>query len=307
MKDYYKILELDKEASQEDIKKAYRKMSKKYHPDTSQGDDTKFKDVNEAYSVLSNEGKKKKYDMGVDPDAETTFRPGSGGPFGGFGVNFGFGDDIFEEVFKKYNMNFDGGSGYRSRGPRKMNGGDIKVELRLAMEDVFNGKKVEIPLKRKEFESGNYVEKQRTFKINIKKGFQPGKPVVLHNEGHRGANGGRNGNIVIIPTLRKHNFFNHRNSHLFCDIELTIPQIVLGDTVKIKNVDGEIVDIDIPPRSNDGDTIEIRGKGLPVSESSRGKMIVRIHASYPKELTQDQIYIIQSLGETLQSKNEFNF
>lgn len=308
MKDYYKILELDKEASQDDIKKAYRKMSKKYHPDTSQGDDNKFKEVSEAYSILSDENKRKKYDHGIDPNSDNMFNPGDArGPFGGFGVNFGFGDDIFEEVFKRYNMNFDGGRGYTSKGPRPRNGGDIKLELRLAMEDVFVGKKVEIPLKRKEWENKQYVEKQRTFKMNIKKGFTPGKPIILHNEGHHGINGGRNGNIIVIPTLRKHSFFEHRNSHLICDVNLTIPQIILGDTIKIKNIDGEILNIDIPPGSKDGDIVEMRGKGLPVSETSRGKLIVRIHVLYPKDLTQDQVYIIESLSKTLPKKNEFNF
>lgn len=307
MKNYYKILEIEKGAEKEEVRKAYRTLSKKYHPDTSKGDDNKFKEIQEAYSVLSDDKKRKKYDMGMDPDTPDSAFSGGQGPFGGFGVNFGFGDDIFEEVFRRYNMNFDGSGPFQSRRPRAKNGGDVKVELRLGLKDVFTGKKVEIPLRRKEFENNSYVEKQRTFKLDIKKGFIPGKPIVLHNEGHQGMNGGRNGNVVIIPTLRKHEFFEQRNAHLFCTITLTIPQIILGDTVKIKNIDDEVVNVEVPTGSKDGDSIEIRGKGLPVSETSRGKLIVRIKAEYPKDLTHDQIYIIESLGKTLEKKNEFNF
>ncbi len=299
MKDYYKILGVDKNASQDEIKKAYRKLSKQYHPDTSQGDDTKFKEIQEAYSILSDEQKRKEYD---NPNpfsgSGNPFASTGGDPFGGFNVRFtwGGGTDTWEDIFTTFGM---GGS------QRKRKGKDIKIEVRLDFIDVFTGKSMNIPITRRENEHGVIVEKKRTFKLNIQKGFNPNKPIVLKGEGHHGMNGGKAGDIKIYPRLKAHPFFQYDGYNLLCTITINFTQALLGDTIFIKNIDGENIKTSIPEGIKDGQSFVIKNKGFPIAENTRGDMIIRVHIEYPKQLNEKQKELVASLHSTFDTTKKF--
>jgi curved DNA-binding protein len=293
MKDYYKVLGLEKGASAEDIKKAYRHLSKKYHPDATQGSDDKFKEIQEAYSILSDPQKRKEYD---NPKQGFGFNPSGGfsrsADWFDMGYNPGF-DDFFEEIFRRH-----GFDPYAQHRTRKKNGANIKVEVRLDLSELFTGKSLNIPISRREMSESGINEMSRNFKVNIKKGFIPGKPIVLRGEGHAGESGGRPGDIIIVPHVKPHPFFKiGRNGNLYCEISVNYTQALLGDTVYIDHVTEGKVEVNIPAGIKPGKAIKLDNKGYPISENSYGDVIVRIDVEFPKKISKEEKELLHQLYE----------
>lgn len=302
MKDYYKILGVSEEASQEEIRKAYRNLSKKHHPDTSQGDDSRFKEIQEAYSTLSDKQKRQEYDMQKN-GPKMGFNPSGFGASGFSGFNPFSGDDYFEDILKKHG--FDPRQFRSSYGARPRSGKNITIHIKLSLEEAFMGKELSIPIKRNE--SGKMVE--RIFRFNVKKGFKPGKPIVLKNEGHRGVNGGKNGDIIIVPKLKEHPFFEYRGgADLECEVEVFFTQAILGDKIFIKHLNGGMTEVDIPPKSSSGDVFILKNRGYPISENSYGDLYVRLKILMPKELNKEERRLVEEYHQqSKEKKKEFNF
>lgn len=305
MKNYYQTLGVSEDASQEEIKKAYRNLSKKHHPDTSQGDDGKFKEIQEAYSYIGDEQKRKQY------DAERRGPQMGPNPFGGGSWSFNFGaggqateEDMFEEIFRRF-----GFDPFEARGRRKKRGADIKLGIRISLEEAFKGKELSVPIKRRENVNGTIREVERTFRLNVRKGFRPGKPIVLKGEGHVGENGGPTGNIVVVPQLRPHGFFIYNGSpHLECTVPIYFTQAVLGDTIYIKHVSGETLQVDIPPLTTHGAVIMLKNKGYPISENAYGDLKIKIKVEMPNELSTEEKKLVEQIHmQSDKKKKEFNF
>jgi len=290
--DPYKILGINRTASKEEIKSAYRKLAKDYHPDANGGNDSKFKQINEAYKILTDPVVKAQH------EEEMFKRNQSSGA-----------EDFFREFMSQRGFNFTNpprGFGFNpdefsSRVRMKHNGSNITIRLYLSLEEAFYGKNIEISVDRLErLDINKLIQKNRRIKINIPKGARDGQQLVLKGQGNQGQGGGRDGDIVIIIQLKQNSLFSVKEHNIFSKIKVSFTQAILGDTITFKNIDGEKVDITIPKFSQQNQNIEILNKGMPVGNSDvRGNLILTIDIEMPKSLTENQLDLIRSLNKEI--------
>ena len=312
-KDYYKILGISRDATQEDIKKAFRKLALKYHPDRHKGDkeaEERFKDINEAYAVLSDPEKRRQYDtFGAqefhrhfsredifrDYDLTNLFKDlGIGGMgfrsvfFGGQGHGFGL-DEIFSTLFETGRSHGGFGFGDRpgdhcSTSPR---GQDVVLELPLTISEMVNGGKKVISLR-----TGNASEK---IEVTIPKGIMPGKKVRIPGKGAQGP-GGR-GDLYLL--IRHDDSEPCRLDGLDWEIERSISfsHACLGTTLEVPIYDGTIIRLKLPPGTQCGQRFRLKGKGLKGEFGTRGHGYVRIKIDVPRKVTKEQRELIEKLKE----------
>lgn len=301
-KDYYKILGVDKSASSEEIKKAYRKLAKKYHPDRNQGDraaEEKFKEISEAYEVLGNTEKRKKYDnMSFDYSryrntgrgADDWFRDysfqsaGSGGYSGGFGDVFGS-SGTFSDFFETF---LGGSTSSRRRTSSRTSarkGHDMEANLNISLEEAFYGREKDIQVE------------GRTLRIKITPGIIDGKKLRLKNQGAAGIFGGENGDLYLNISIDEHVRFERKGNDLYCDLPVDLYSMMLGGKKKIKTIDDKTLNIDIPPETENGKVFRIPGMGMtyPSAPGQRGDLFVKITVSLPKNLSGEEIKLFEKL------------
>jgi curved DNA-binding protein len=290
--DYYAILGLPKTASAEDIKKAYRKLARQYHPDLNPDNKEahkKFQQINEANEVLSDPDKRKKYDQyGKDWKHADQFeqaraqRQQGGGGFqgGGFEGDFGGGDfsDFFESLF--------GGMGSRSQKTnRKFRGQDIEASLQLKLSDV-------------------YTTHQQTFKINgknlritIPAGAEDGQKIKLSGQGHAGSNGGPNGDLYIQFQIVNDTKFKRTGNDLHTTASIDLYTAVLGGELTLDTMSGKIK-IKVTEGTQNGTKIRLKGKGFPVykKDGEFGDLIVTFHVIIPTNLKEEQKELFRKLS-----------
>ena len=290
--DYYKILGVDKNASQDDIKKAYRKLARKLHPDLNPNDkeaEKKFKELNEANEVLSNPENRAKYDKygenwkhGEEYErAQQQQRQQYGNYSGGFsGADFGDGTD-FSDFFQ--NM-FGGGAGFGRSASGKFKGQDVNAELNLTLKDAakthqqtfdINGKKV---------------------RITIPAGVYDGQQIKLKGYGNPGVNGGPNGDLYITFTIPADPVFERIGNDLKSKITIDLYTAVLGGEVQVKTLDGE-VNLKVKPETQNGTMVRLKGKGFPVykKDGNFGDLFVTFDIKLPTNLTDKQKELFEQL------------
>jgi curved DNA-binding protein len=305
--DYYKLLGVDKKASQDEIKKAYRKLAMKYHPDRNKGDksaEEKFKKISEAYAVLSDKEKRKQYDTFGASDfrqrysQEDIFRSFN---FGDIFREFGFEDSSFGNVFtggggpgRGFSFSFGGGDPFTSRaGGRQaqIKGPDVVYEMPVTLQDVLNGATKMIALE----------EGGKTRKINIKlpKGMVSGKKLRLAGKGQPGAYGGPPGDLYIQSKVLDDSTFSLVGHDLFIDREIKLTEALLGTQIKVPTVDGKELNMKIPAGTQHQTKLRMKGYGLPeMKKGQRGDLYARILVKTPKRLSKKQKSIVQELAET---------
>lgn len=298
----YKILGLDNNASKDDIKKAYRNLSKKHHPDINGGDDTKFKKISDAYKILTDPKAKSAYE---EEKMRQTHR---NNPFGrGFYQSNGPQnvDDILRE-FMKANGFGNPEMRYHTKIKKKIHGRPINVKVFLNLEDAFHGKVIEIKIDRYErINSEKRVLRNKRIKVTIPKGAKNSQQLVLRNQGNQGINGGSDGDIYINIEIKPHKYFLRKDHDLFTTIKVPFTQVILGDSVKFKNLNGEMLDVIIPPGTGEDDEIEIRGKGMPIGNSdARGSLRLIVAIEMPGELTEDQKNVFRIIQNQIGRKSE---
>ncbi len=303
--DYYKILGVDRKASEGEVKKAYRKLAMKYHPDRTKGDksaEETFKKVSEAYAVLSDKEKRKQYDaFGASGfrqrySQEDIF---SGFNFGDIFREFGFNDGAFGNVFtgggrcRKASFGFGGDpfTAYTSpqRAPAK--GADLVYELALTLQEVLNGTT-------KTVAQGQGGAHQ---KINVKipKGMVTGKKLRLAGKGQPGAFGGPAGDLYIQAKVVDDPVFKHVGHDLYIDQEMRLTDALLGTRVQIPTLDGKHLNLKIPPRTQHNTKMRLKGFGLPIMKKGlRGDLYARVLVKIPKRLSKKQKALIEELAET---------
>lgn len=295
--DYYKILGISKTASQEDVKKAYRKLARKYHPDLNPNDkeaEKRFKEINEANEVLSNPENREKYDKygenwkhGEEYEkAQQYQRSSQGSAYGGgfSGADFGEGED-FSDFFQSM---FGGGGGFgrSSRGSSsgKFKGQDIHGELNLTLQDAA-------------------TSHQQTFDINGRKvritvpaGVYDGQQIKLKGHGTPGHNGGPNGDLYITFNIAPDSQFERIGDDLKTKVEVDLYTAVLGGDIMVKTLSGE-VKLKVKPETQSGTTVRLKGKGFPVykKEGSFGDLFVTYEVKIPTNLTEKQKELFQQL------------
>ena len=331
-KDYYEVLGIKRDASQDQIKQAYRKLARKFHPDLNPGDksaEEQFKGLQEAYDVLSDPENRKLYDQygdnwravksgaGAPPPgwegAQRSTRgagPGAGGfDFGDFdfsdfrsaGGAGGF--DIFEEMF--------GGSG-RGRGRRSGRGRDVEAELELSIEEAHRGVRRTIQMEVAEtcptcggsgLKDGKPCEtcggagqvlKPKRIEVNIPAGVRDGSTVRLAGQGGTGSNGSEPGDLYLHIRLRPHPVFTVKGDDLEVELPITPWEAVLGARVAAPTIDGK-VELTIPPGAKSGQRLRLRGQGLNKRKGGRGDEYVRLKIVVPKQVSAEERHLYEEL------------
>eukprot|EP00985_Skeletonema_marinoi_P005753 scaffold2497_cov91-Skeletonema_marinoi.AAC.2 len=316
-RDFYDVLSVGRGSDKGEIKKAYHKLAKKYHPDTNKDDKTaadKFKEATEAYEVLSDDKQRQLYDSyghaGVDPNAGFGGGPGGGNPFEGFGGFSGFsgGDGSFhysssgqeidpEELFEAF---FGGGARRRNRGPRK--GSDLQMHVRLTFEEAVKGAKKDLHLRYQiHNKKKNTMEvKERDVEVDVPAGIDNGMNLRLTGQGAEGDPGAPRGNLIVQVLVDDDNYF-HRDGvdvHTECPISMT--QAVLGGTVDVRTLTGT-VEMKVPKGTQVDSKLMLRGKGIPHlhSEGRKGNHIVHLQIEIPKKVSKRQEELLREFDEEM--------
>lgn len=294
--DYYKILGVEKTASEDDIKKAYRSLARKLHPDLNPDDkeaNTKFQQLNEANQVLNSPEKRKKYDKyGKDWERGEEFekykqqqpqqRPSSGGQ--GSGGGFGGGED-FSDFFESM---FGGQSGGRNQA--KYRGQDLNSEVQMTLEEA-------------------YTTHQKTFTINgknvritIPAGVEHGQTIKLANQGGQGTNGGPAGDVFITFSIANTPKFKRIGNDLFTTQEIDLYSAVLGSEIMLETMNGKIK-LKVAPETQNGTKIRLKGKGFPVykKENQFGDLYVTYQVAIPQNLSEKQKELFTELANLSKS------
>lgn len=290
--DYYKILGVAKNASEKDIKKAYRKLARKYHPDLNPNDkvaEKKFKEINEANEVLSNPENRKKYDeYGKDWEHADAFKKakqqqqyrGSSQRqqySGGFNEN-DF-SDFFESMF--------GGRTSRERSSNvKFRGQDFNAEVQLSLKDVYTTHKRTLTVNNK------------NIRITIPAGIENGQVIKISGHGGKGINGGPNGDLYITFTIVNNTNFKRDKNNLYTTVFLDLYKAILGGEVTINTFDGK-VKLKVKPETQNGTQIKLKGKGFPVykKENVFGDLYITYNIKTPKNLTNKEKELFTELAK----------
>ena len=289
-KDFYAILGIAKDASDADIKKAYRKLARQYHPDTNSGNaaaEKKFKDISEAYSVLSSPEDRQQYDA-IRAMGGARFAPGAGAGRGGAGANGGF-EDLFGGLFgggarqpsgaggippefaDLFGGGFGGGQTGFQRAPQK--GSDRTATTSISFAGSIKGTTVSLR------ESNGHV-----IDVKIPAGIKDGQKVRQRGKGNTGPAG--NGDLIITVNVKPHEFFQRDGDNIRIHVPVTFAEAALGATIEVPTLDGDTVKVRVPAGTPSGRTLRVKGRGVKTSKAT-GDLLVTIDVAVPQNLNKE--------------------
>jgi molecular chaperone DnaJ len=292
-KDFYKTLGVTKDVSDADLKKTYRKLARKYHPDSNQGDaaaEAKFKEVSEAYSVLSDKERRKEYDEIRAMGSGARFTSGGAGAAGGFedvfsrfGQGGGRGQSAdFEDIFAMFNQGQGGGSfgsgrfgqtsgGYRGfGGPQK--GADVTARTTLDFTTAVQGETITLQ-----------GEDGKPFKVKIPAGVADGQKIRLRGRGRPSPDGGESGDIVVQIKVRPHPVFTRDGLNLRLTVPVTFTEAALGATIEVPTLAGDVVKLRVAPGTPSGRILRVKGRGVKTSKGT-GDLLAELQVAVPSHL-----------------------
>ncbi len=303
-KDYYKILDVKRDATQDEIKRAYRKLARKYHPDISKASDaaTRFKEVNEANEVLKDPKKRKAYDrLGSNWQSGQEFRPppdwGTASDFGGSFNTGGAGafSDFFETLFGQARQ---GGAG-RGR-TFSMRGEDQQAKVVIGIEDAYHGTTQTLTLQKPQAGPGGQVHmREQRLDVKIPKGIRPGQRIRLASQGAPGHGDAPAGDLYLEVAFRPHPYYRVEGANLYVDLPVAPWEAVLGAKVNIPTPDG-MVTLTIPPDSKQGSKLRLKGRGLPSKD--KGDLYAVLNIALPPAKTE----VEKALYEQMAQEMDFN-
>lgn len=265
MKDYYNTLGIDRSASADDIKKAFRKAAMQHHPDRG-GDQARFKEINEAYDILSNNEKKKLYDSGIDP-----LNPNQGGHHRYHsGPQFNDMEDIFNSF--GFSFNFGGNPNFRNR---QMKNKTLNVNLNLSLEEAYLGVDKSLSIR---YPSG----KEKIINVSIPPGVDNGMAIRYSGMGDDEFNNIPPGDLNVIIHIENHPVFNRQGPDLITDINITCFEAILGTSVDIVTLDKRTLSVTIPGGTQSGTMLSLKGEGMKDQRGFTGKLYVRTNITIPK-------------------------
>lgn len=271
-KDYYKILGVEKQATKAEIKKAYKRLARKYHPDVSEvsNAEEKFKEVNEAYEVLKSDENRASYDqLGSNWKQGQSGFGGQGG-FGG-GADFG---DFFDSVFGGAGGGAQSGFGGRQSFARK--GQNIKQTITVPLEDLYIGvNRTFVVQQPEQGANGQIYLAQKRMNIKIPQAIEPGKSIRLKGKGEPGSGGGPNGDLLLKIELDKHSKYELKGKDVYVDLLLTPWEAALGASVNVDTPTGKI-GLKTPPNIQNGKKMRLKGKGFPLALPGNLYAVIKI-------------------------------
>lgn len=286
-KDFYKVLGVSKDVSEAELKKIYRKLSRKYHPDTNPGDakaEAKFKEISEAYSVLSDKKERAEYDQVRAMGNGARFTGGQGqsqGYPGGFpgGAKMGGGfEDVFANLF---------GGGF-NRGPQK--GSDLSMSTTLDFIDGVKGTQLKVRL-------GNG---ETTIKIPA--GVQDGQKIKIAGKGQASPNGGPAGDLIIQVSVKSHPVFTRDGNNLRLTVPVTFTEAVLGATIEVPTLGGDPVKLKVAPGTPNGRVLRVKGRGVHTSKGE-GDLLATVEIAVPSHISDKAKKALESFEEQLPTEN----
>jgi len=317
-KDYYGVLGVARDSTEADVKKAFRKLAREYHPDVAKDKKTaeaRFKEINEAYEVLGDPDKRRKYDeLGANWDQQASVpSPGRGGrswtgPDGGPYQEFHFGGTGFSDFFEQFfggrggGANFSHGGGTfhpeqfeQHQGP--IRGSDIEGDIMVSLDEVMNGSTRTISLQRMNSSAGK--AETQSFKVRIPAGVREGQSIRVAGLGEAGESGGSHGDLYLRVRLAAHPDFRARGSDLYYDLDVAPWEAVLGATVDMQTLSGSRIKLCIPASTGNGQQLRMRGQGLPQGRSGdRGDLYVVINVQLPEEVSAEERELWEKLSRT---------
>ncbi len=290
--DYYKILEIDKNASEADIKRAYRKLARKYHPDLNPKDEAankKFQQINEANEVLSDAEKRKKYDKYGKDWAHAEAYEKAGGQRqqsysnqDGGGQDFG-GDYDFSDFFSSM---FGGTETQGKRRRTQFRGQDIQAEFQLNLKDAYTTHKQV------------FTVNGKSIRITIPAGVENGQTIKLSGHGSEGMNGGPNGDLYITFKIHNNTHFKRIGNDLYCDVAVPFYTAVLGGDLVVETFEGK-VKLKVAPETQNGIKVKLKGKGFPIykKEGNFGDLYISYQIKMPTDLTDQEKELFSQLAK----------
>jgi len=294
-KDFYKVLGVDKSVSDADLKKTYRKLARKYHPDSTQGDaaaEAKFKEISEAYAVLSDKEQREEYDQIRAMGSGARFQPGAGG--GGFedvfsrfsrggsgGGSTGFQGADFDDIFQMFGQQ-QGGSfgsgrfgqptgGFRGYGgPQR--GADVTARTTLDFQTAVRGETVTLQ-----------GEDGKPFKVKVPAGVADGQKIRLRGRGRPSPDGGEPGDIVVSVTVRPHPVFTRDGLNLRVTVPVTFTEAALGATIEVPTLGGDPVKLRVAPGTPSGRVLRVKGRGVQTTKGT-GDLLAEVQVAVPAHL-----------------------
>jgi curved DNA-binding protein len=294
-RDYYETLGVPRDASSEDIRRAYRRLAREYHPDVNKdpGAEDRFKEVSEAHAVLSDPEKRAQYDRlgpnwraGQDVSGASGFegfRPGGGG-FDDVRVEFGEGgfSDFFEDLFGAGRR---GGAGGPGRGGFSRRGSDHEAELELSLEEAARGGRRTVT-----FADG------REYEVNVPPGVRDGQRIRLAGEGGQGTGGGPTGDLYLRVRIGPHPRFRLEGDDLHTDVPVAPWEAALGATVEVRTLDGP-AQVKVPSGSSCGRRLRLRGEGMPRPRGGRGDLYAEVRIMVPRTLSDAEREAFERLAQ----------
>ena len=327
-KDYYGILGVKQGASGQDIKKAFRKLARKYHPDINPNDkasEAKFKQINEAYEVLSDKDKRKKYDKFGDqwPYADQFAKAGgqrqdfSGRDFnygGGGGFSGGFSGDV-SSIFEEILRGGGGGTYARARRPRASRGQDLEYAVEITLEEAFSGGMRMLNLQDEKpcpicrgggqqqgkpcptCRGAGAVTSAEKLEVKLPLGVKTGSRVRIAGKGGQGHGGGARGNLYLKITVKPHKLFERKGDDLLSTVGVPLTVAVLGGEIKVPTLTGRLA-LKIPAETENDKAFRLAKQGMPrLGGSGRGDLITRVSVELPQKLSAEKRELFKQLGQ----------
>jgi curved DNA-binding protein len=309
-KDYYRILGVPRTASEKDIKSAYRKLARKFHPDVNPGDkqaEDKFKEVGEAYEILSDPEKRRRYDQfgaagvrgpaggpgGVHPSWQEVFRQAQrrSGP----GRSPGTGPTINVDQVGEFGEFFESLFGRNVRpgaATRPRTGENLEQDIAVTLEEAFNGGSREFVI---DVPDATGKTNRERIEVKIPQGVRDGMKLRVAGKGHPGVGGGPRGDLFLRVKLQPHPLFERRGDDLVVDVPVPVWKAALGGDVEVRTLTGS-GSFRIPPETQGGRTFRLRGQGMPVyGGTGRGDLLARVRVTLPDQLTDQERDLFEQL------------